>query len=495
MDNILLKSKSLLVISFFLILQLAVLVPSMITPERGTNSFIGGACAQNDDPKLIGGNSCAKNYAKCPSGYTNYAEQLDNENFSINGSGLSPSTLVEQTYDQIGNQFNLEEVCVANNTNKYIRVLDAVGRWSGDLGLNVGTVGVSNIFVNSCAPGTNPTQGINSHEVAGGVLSSSKPWACCPSGFAFVNVKGSKAEWDSYNGACCRGSASEFSHFDGSCVRNDNTTISPSSQPSGSNGLEVIQQLNNGNGDILHTLGGNAIYLGTPMGPGAINSAINGPSMVFESGQQTGANAVCPEVQQGGCAIVDLSQNTGSATGVMLEGPSGNQTNLVVVDPNELNTNTDLSCTQCLGAGEAIAVQGEELLTCAGNGGVNRQELINGNVNDTLAFLAADPENQEQLKSCREQGGIYIAIGCIDPTPIGVITALIRIAFGVIGGVALIQLILAGIAYQSGDEEKIQEARSKIMATFSGLVVLVFSVLILRIIGVNVLDIIPGGAI
>jgi hypothetical protein len=63
------------------------------------------------------------------------------------------------------------------------------------------------------------------------------------------------------------------------------------------------------------------------------------------------------------------------------------------------------------------------------------------------------------------------------------------------GGVALIQLILAGIAYQQGNEEKIKEARNKVLATLTGIAVLVFSVLILRIIGVNILDVIPDGLI
>jgi uncharacterized membrane protein len=109
--------------------------------------------------------------------------------------------------------------------------------------------------------------------------------------------------------------------------------------------------------------------------------------------------------------------------------------------------------------------------------------------------LRTDDTNRPVLERCLEQGGIYIAIGCVDPTPIGIIAGLIRLSFGIMGGVALIQLILAGIAYQQGNEEKIKEARNKVLATLTGIAVLVFSVLILRIIGVNILDVIPDGLI
>ncbi len=102
-------------------------------------------------------------------------------------------------------------------------------------------------------------------------------------------------------------------------------------------------------------------------------------------------------------------------------------------------------------------------------------------------------ETDEGCVRCINAGGIWTAIGCIDPTPIGIVTGLIRIALGVMGGVALVQLIIAGMYYQSGKEEKIEEAKGKIKQTIGGVALLVFSVLILRIIGVNVLDVVPEG--
>lgn len=129
------------------------------------------------------------------------------------------------------------------------------------------------------------------------------------------------------------------------------------------------------------------------------------------------------------------------------------------------------------------------------NGLYRDDELIGGSGDITQGAGLEDPDNQILYKACFDSGGIYTAIGCVDPTPTGIITGLIRIALGVMGGIALMQMVYVGILYQMGDTEKIKKARSQLFATLSGLFVLVFSILILRIIGVNILDVIPQGSV
>ncbi len=107
--------------------------------------------------------------------------------------------------------------------------------------------------------------------------------------------------------------------------------------------------------------------------------------------------------------------------------------------------------------------------------------------------LEDDGQPNASCQKCIDQGGVWLAIGCVDPTPLGIMTRIIQTGIGVMGGVALVQLIIVGLYLQSGQEAKIAEARKKLIATLTGIVVLVFSVLILRIIGVNVLDAVPGG--
>lgn len=86
------------------------------------------------------------------------------------------------------------------------------------------------------------------------------------------------------------------------------------------------------------------------------------------------------------------------------------------------------------------------------------------------------------------------AFGCIITSPEGIFTALIRISLGVLGGVALLRITYLGIiTAQSKDEGKIAEARKGVIATLSGIAIVILAVLILRVIGVNILDIVPPG--
>lgn len=86
---------------------------------------------------------------------------------------------------------------------------------------------------------------------------------------------------------------------------------------------------------------------------------------------------------------------------------------------------------------------------------------------------------------------IHTAIGCI-PILIGpFMSTALRWGIGLAGGVIIIVLIIASImiAGASGDPKKVQAGREMIMAALGGLILVVFSVLILNIIGVRILNI------
>jgi len=175
-------------------------------------------------------------------------------------------------------------------------------------------------------------------------------------------------------------------------------------------------------------------------------------------------------------------------------------TGLIFLASNDLNDSyqyPDYSCcsgSECTGdpfdltvadAGSTVALDMEGL--------ISDPELIV--TSERTQGCDINENDTANCQACIASGGIYTAIGCLDPSPIGVITGLIRIGFGIMGGVALIQLIFAGIAYQAGDEGKIQEAKKRVMGTIGGIALLVFSVLLLRVLGVNVLDVLPQGAV
>jgi len=186
--------------------------------------------------------------------------------------------------------------------------------------------------------------------------------------------------------------------------------------------------------------------------------------------------------------------------------PNGNNNSFIVTDsytfknaPENRNQNR---CERCYENNDPIALADQKLIICR-NGQAVEENLINNSVSDTLAYLRARVslagDNSNLLQRCRERGGIFIFLGCIDTTPIGVITGLIRIALGIFGGLALLQMIQIGIIYQlgesSGNQKRLEEARQRLISIFTGILILIFSTLIFRILGVNVLDILPSGSI
>ncbi len=214
------------------------------------------------------------------------------------------------------------------------------------------------------------------------------------------------------------------------------------------------------------------------------------PFGTFTYGSEvSGSENICPDDSV--CAIVNPSDNF-LGIGVALD---DEDLNVIYSDQLKDSSLGEAECVRCYSDEEALAVRGNELLFCSKGSLTYGIPLKNNSITDTIAWLAAqDEDNAEYIENCRAQGGIPTAIGCIDTTPIGIITGLIRISLGVMGGVALVQLILVGINYQRGNEAEIKKAREQLIATLTGLAVLVFSVLILRIIGVNILDILPAGS-
>jgi len=89
--------------------------------------------------------------------------------------------------------------------------------------------------------------------------------------------------------------------------------------------------------------------------------------------------------------------------------------------------------------------------------------------------------------------GIWTAIGCIKRDPTEIVQNLLRVGLGMGGGVALLMILAAGFLFSisQGDPKRTGEAKELITAAITGLLFIIFSVVILQFIGYTVLQI-PG---
>jgi len=91
-------------------------------------------------------------------------------------------------------------------------------------------------------------------------------------------------------------------------------------------------------------------------------------------------------------------------------------------------------------------------------------------------------------------GKIYTAIGCVPvSTSDEFVVWILNWAIGIGGGIALLLIILASfqIMTSSGVPEKAQAGKELLTSAIAGLVLLIFSIFILKVIGVDILKI-PG---
>jgi len=103
------------------------------------------------------------------------------------------------------------------------------------------------------------------------------------------------------------------------------------------------------------------------------------------------------------------------------------------------------------------------------------------------------PEKDDCIK-CADSGGILTGLACIKTDFSTFISEfLLRTGVGFGGIIALGCIIYASITIQTsqGNPETIQKAREQIKSCLFGLLLILFSVLILQIIGVNILGL-PG---
>lgn len=109
-------------------------------------------------------------------------------------------------------------------------------------------------------------------------------------------------------------------------------------------------------------------------------------------------------------------------------------------------------------------------------------------------IFAKDVEQLKKCNVCIMGGGYYSALGCI-PTNLSnfINDFVLKRAIGLSGIISFICIIYAAFLFQtsSGNPEKIKKGQELLTSCITGLLIIIFSVLILKIIGIDILKL-PG---
>ena len=90
-------------------------------------------------------------------------------------------------------------------------------------------------------------------------------------------------------------------------------------------------------------------------------------------------------------------------------------------------------------------------------------------------------------------GGIETAIGCVPTEPRALIEGILKFGTMAAGGVAFLIMLLAALEMitAEGNPQSIKGAQEKFYSAIIGLLLIIFSVLLMQVIGVDILDL-PG---
>lgn len=107
-------------------------------------------------------------------------------------------------------------------------------------------------------------------------------------------------------------------------------------------------------------------------------------------------------------------------------------------------------------------------------------------------FAGAD--KQQECGTCMDSGtGAWTALGCIQTDPKLFIGRILGISVGIGGGIAFLLILFGGfqILTSAGNPEKLNAGKELITSAITGLLIIVFSLFILRLIGFTIFGI-PG---
>lgn len=99
----------------------------------------------------------------------------------------------------------------------------------------------------------------------------------------------------------------------------------------------------------------------------------------------------------------------------------------------------------------------------------------------------------QKCKDCAGQQGVWTALGCIQTSPGGLFSSVLPVFIGFAGGLAFLLILFGGfqILVSAGNPEQLNEGRELVSSAVAGLLLIIFSVFLLKLIGYDILRI-PG---
>ncbi|MCX6791492.1 MAG: hypothetical protein NT149_00450 [Candidatus Gottesmanbacteria bacterium] len=114
--------------------------------------------------------------------------------------------------------------------------------------------------------------------------------------------------------------------------------------------------------------------------------------------------------------------------------------------------------------------------------------------NSKLCDFAGDKDKIDKCEECMGDGKhAWTALGCIPTDPALFIGQILGISVGIGGGIAFLLILFGGfqILMSAGNPEKLNAGKELITSAITGLLIIIFSLFILRLIGFTIFRI-PG---
>lgn len=130
---------------------------------------------------------------------------------------------------------------------------------------------------------------------------------------------------------------------------------------------------------------------------------------------------------------------------------------------------------------------------CCKRIGFSQYELTQKIDCNTVKYNMCNTDTTGKCQSCANEGKVWTAIGCLQTDAQGIISSILPFGIGLAGGVAFLLILFGALQMMtsSGNPEKLNGGKELVGAALMGLLLIIFSVLLLQIIGVNILRI-PG---